>query len=294
MPCFHPLQGWRGRGGGPAVFVRPVDYPALVLELPCGQCIGCRLERSRQWAVRCMHEASLHDLNCFITCTYDEAHLPENGDLVKRDFQLFLKRLRKRTGPFRYFHCGEYGARLSRPHYHACLFGYDFFDCELYRERDGVKLYTAPLLTETWGLGMATVGALTFESAAYCARYVVKKVTGKDADLHYGGLPPEYVTMSRGGRKKGPGGLGARWFERFSSEVYPCDEVIARGHPCRPPRFYDNLFELAEPSVFDAVKRRRVTDVRKHAVDCTPERLRVREVCTEARMATFRRSVEEG
>lgn len=92
MTCFHPIPAYRD-GDGPIQFHdtgkgRPI-------EIPCGQCIGCRLERSRQWAMRCVHEASLHDDNCFVTLTYNDQHIPSDAGLRHRDYQLFMKRLRK-------------------------------------------------------------------------------------------------------------------------------------------------------------------------------------------------------
>lgn len=287
MPCFHPLKAWRGRKRGPsgktAIVFKQEDSCGVEVTLPCGQCIGCRLERSRQWAVRCMHESQLHEDNCFITLTYSDSYIPASGSLVKRDFQLFCKRLRKRVGSFRFFHCGEYGESLQRPHYHACIFGLDFFDKKLYTERDGIKLYESPLLNEVWGLGFATVGALTFESAAYVARYCVKKVTGEGADDHYGDLEPEYVTMSR------RPGIAAGWFQKFGNEVYPSDEVISRGHACKPPRFYDVRLEAESPDVFDAVKRKRLRRAVSRAADCTPERLRAREAVSRAKLGMLKR-----
>lgn len=288
MACFHPLKAYRGRGGVP-VFKVPLDTVAIPMDLPCGQCIGCRLERSRQWAVRCMHEASLHEDNCFITLTYDDANLPADGSLDKRHWQLFAKRLRKRVGRFRFFHCGEYGSQLMRPHYHACLFGVDFSDKVYFKSAGGEsKLYTSMVLDDVWGLGFATIGDVTFESAAYVARYVMKKVTGKGADEYYGGLQPEYTTMSR------RPGIASDWFRKWSNEVFPSDEVIVRGFPCRPPRYYDNLYEVAEPTVFDEIKRKRRSDIATHAADLTPERLLVREKCTKARVSLLKRPVEDG
>ena len=151
--------------------------------VPCGQCIGCRLERSRQWAIRCVHEASLHTDNCFITLTYSPDCLPSDGSLNHDDFQKFFKRLRKHIAPkkIRYYMCGEYGedlqqpSKLGRPHFHACLFGLDFDDKQLYIVRDDVKLYTSATLEKIWGKGFVTIGDVTFESAAYVARYIAKK-----------------------------------------------------------------------------------------------------------------------
>jgi len=293
VPCYHPLKAFRGRSGG--VVFKKEDSCGVSLDLPCGQCIGCRLERSRQWAVRIMHEASLHECNYFVTLTYRPESLPADLSLNKRHWQLFAKRLRKRVGPFRFFHCGEYGEQSARPHYHACLFGIDFPDKVFYSESGGNRLYTSELLDSLWSHGDCKIGDLTFESAAYVARYVLKKVTGDAAEQHYSrcdsfgevySVLPEYCTMSR------RPGIGYEWFRKYGSEVFPSDEVISRGFPSRPPRYYDSLLEVSEPSVFDLVKRKRVSNLSMHASDLTPARLRVRETCAKARVSRFRRPVD--
>ena len=135
MPCYRPIKGYRSRrlnaetGKRPVVFNPRDGFYDQPVDLPCGQCIGCRLERSRQWAIRCVHEASLHERNCFITLTYRDECLPTNGSLDLDAFQKFMKRLRRRFGEgVRFFHCGEYGENFGRPHYHAILFNLDFSD----------------------------------------------------------------------------------------------------------------------------------------------------------------------
>lgn len=290
MPCFHPLTAHRDCATGAVRIVKAGGKGEL--QLPCGQCVGCRLERSRQWAVRMMHESSLHLDNCFITLTYSPENLPADLSLNKRHFQLFMKRLRKRVGPLRFFHCGEYGDGGGRPHYHAILFGYDFPDKVFYSERGGVRLYRSPLLESLWNLGFCTVGAVSFESCAYVARYVMKKVTGDAAESHYSrvncygevySILPEYVTMSR------RPGIASDWFRKFGNEVFPSDEVISRGFPSRPPRYYDQLLAGSEPSVFDFVKRKRVSELSERAQDLTPARLKVREICAKARVAILKR-----
>lgn len=113
MPCYHPIAAWRGRKAGPSGKVPLVfqkeDSCGVEVKLPCGRCIGCRLEYSRQWAVRLMHEAQLHTQNCFLTLTYRDADLPARGVLTKRHWQLFAKRLRKAKGSFRFFIVGSMG-----------------------------------------------------------------------------------------------------------------------------------------------------------------------------------------
>lgn len=289
MVCYHPITAWRsleGRGANgkwPLVFNKRDGYCDLEVQVPCGQCIGCRLERSRQWAVRCVHEASLYPRNCFITLTYDDAHLP-GISLVPRDYVLFMKRLRKMFGPgIRFFHCGEYGSLNLRPHHHAILFNFDFEDKELWSVRSGVRLYRSPALESLWPFGFSTIGDVTFESAAYVARYVLKKVTGSDAQDHYKGRVPEYVTMSR------KPGIAYNWFRRYSSDIYPNDYVVIRGGvKCKPPRYYDNLYDnIVNSSIVSNVKLKSLHDLkfyrklksRLHSIDNTYRRLRVREAC---------------
>lgn len=153
-----------------------LNHPEL--RLPCGQCVGCRLERSRQWALRCVHEASLHDSNLFVTLTYDDEHLPEFNSLYYPDFQKFMKRLRKKFSRenIRFYMCGEYGETTLRPHYHVILFNFDLPDRRLYRRsHSGDHLFTSEILTKIWGKGFCPFGNVTFQSAAYTARYIMKK-----------------------------------------------------------------------------------------------------------------------
>ena len=175
MPCFHPLKCYRSKSltvnNKRSIVFNIKDSNGDTLEIPCGQCIGCRLERSRQWAVRISTEASLYEKNCFITLTFSPEHLEKRSNkwsLDVSDFQKFMKRLRKAVSPkkIRFFSCGEYGEKNMRPHYHACIFGYDFPDKILYTIRDECRLYRSPLLEKIWNLGFATVGDVTFESAA--------------------------------------------------------------------------------------------------------------------------------
>lgn len=231
-----------------------------------------------------MHEASQHEANSFITLTYDQANLPKDGSLDVAEWQKFAKRARKALGRFRYYHCGEYGDLHLRPHYHACVFGVDFAsDRTLWKTVRGNPLYVSPTLDRLWGRGYAVIGEVTFESAAYVARYITKKITGDRAEEHYAGRKPEYTTMSRNP------GIGKGWFDRWKDEVYPADEVIARGHPSRPPKFYDAQYELVDPAGLDQVKRKRLDKARAHVLDLTWERLQTRERVSEKHNRLFSR-----
>lgn len=291
MPCFRPLKGYRAKsrnenGKRPVVFSWREGFYDTPIDIPCGQCIGCRLERSRQWAVRCVHEASLYADNCFITLTFNDANIPEDGSLDVRHFQLFMKRLRKKYGEnIRFFHCGEYGAHKGRPHYHACLFNFDFPDKVLWSIRDGVRLYRSDSLQSLWPFGFSTIGEVTFESAAYVARYIMKKVTGDAADSHYDGRKPEYTTMSR------RPGIGSGWFEKYSSDVYPSDFVVINNKKVKPPRYYNGLYELTDAEGMEIIRRGRKKRVRERGVDGS-DRLRTRELVKESAVKRLVRPVE--
>ncbi|QXP08271.1 MAG: replication initiator protein [Arizlama microvirus] len=300
MPCYHPLSAWqllnvKTANGKPTIsFKNPYARPnknRVGIQVPCGQCIGCRLDRSRQWAIRCVHEAYGHEDNAFITLTYAPEHLPKDGSLPKYKgghFELFLKRLRKRISPIliRFFSCGEYGEKNSRPHYHACIFGYGFPDKYQYTVRDGIPLYRSPLLEEVWGLGFATVGSVTFESAAYVARYITKKITGENAEGYYDGKKPEYTTMSR------KPGIGKHWYDEFKTDVYPSDQLILRGKELRPPRYYDKQFELDNPEDLFKIKAKRKAKALEAAVDNTTARLIAKETCKRSQFQQLKRGLE--
>ncbi|ALS03700.1 VP4 [Gokushovirus WZ-2015a] len=289
MACFHPLKAFKL--GGRVHFGTRTTPLAETLSLPCGQCIGCRLERSRQWATRIMFEAQLHEENCFITLTYNDQHLPNPPSLKYEDYQLFMKRLRKTLGhKVRFFACGEYGERTFRPHYHAVIFGHDFPDKVLFSRSDsGHDIFVSPSLQKCWGLGHTTVQDLEFNSAAYVAKYSLKKVTGEAAEAHYQWidqetgectqLQPEFARMSL------KPGIGGKWFDLYNADVYAGhDYVIVNGHKCRPPRYFDRLLERRNPERFEEIKEERATRAKRLEGDNTPERLAVKEAVKEAQV----------
>lgn len=304
MPCFHPLKGYRSKDRNPSgkrsiVFNKAQGLEDLPVELPCGQCIGCRLERSRQWAIRISHEASLYEDNCFLTLTYSDENLPPDGSLRVEDFQNFMKRLRKEFSDkkIRFFHCGEYGEKYGRPHYHACIFNLDFADKYLHRQRGDNDVYRSETLEKLWTSGNSEIGSLTFESAAYVARYITKKVTGPLAHLVYDEvdystgevlreLKPEYVTMSR------RPGIGRAWFEKFRSDVFPHDRCVVKGKQMKVPKAYNSYFDLESPLDYAKVRAQREIAASKHEENNTWDRLRVREEVQLYRCDRLMRSFE--
>jgi len=303
MACSFPIQAYRLPGG--TIQFHDVGS-GTPLELPCGQCVTCRLEKSRRWAMRCMHEASLHDDNCFITLTYNSENIPSDGGLVKADFQKFMKRLRKRfpDKKIRYFMCGEYGDNSNRPHYHAVLFGFTFNDCILAtRSNSGFDVYTSPTLESIWGLGFVTVGSVTFESCAYVARYVMKKINGPLAnqiDPDTGLKPydrfdsltgeiveviPEYCAMSR------RPGIAHDWIMKYATDCYPKGFTTINGVQVGLPRYYDQVIESEQPELFAPVKEARIQAAYDNSDENSESRLRQKLIVKEAQNSQLKRSL---
>lgn len=253
---------------------------------PCGSCIECRLKRSAWLATRCVHEASMHEENSFLTLTYSDDHMPDDRSLSTDTIQKFWKKMRKhiskRSGRLiKHYTSGEYGdadgerIRYSyhlnkmvgdNPHYHACLFGFDFPDKEYYKKTEtGDILYTSKILTEKWGLGHAVIGDVSFESAAYVARYTLKKVYGDDGHEHYDGRLPEKSWCSQG--------LGESWFLKYKTDVYPSDEVILYGgRKLSPPPYYDKLLLKYDPSLYADIENSRAGKINKKINNFSLER----------------------
>ncbi len=298
MPCYHPLSAFQCADGSIVFYESKRHDTVKSLSLPCGQCVGCRLERSRQWAIRCMHEAQMHTQNCFITLTYDDAHLPSDRSLHYRDFQLFIKRLRKRYPGrrIRYYMAGEYGENFGRPHWHACIFGLDFDDKKLWkRTAANSLLYRSKNLELLWPFGYSSIGDVTFESAAYVARYIMKKVTGKNAAKHYEEIDldtgvitnrtPEFTKMSL------KPGIGYEWYKQYTSDVYPHDYVVVRGKKVKPPKYYDKKYKIDNPYEFDELLYIREKNAKLHFEDNTLERLAVKEQVAKAKLQKLKRNL---
>lgn len=300
MPCYHPKRGWPAqavnKSGKRSITFSEGGGFGSPLELPCGKCIGCRLERARQWSARIMHEAQFEDATCFLTLTYSPEHLPADGSLNLRHLQLFHKRLRihfaradraagLRPRRLRFFACGEYGDNLQRPHYHSILFGEAFLgDRKPWKKgARGDQIYVSDTLKKLWGLGDCYIGSVSLQSAGYVARYTVKKVSGDMADAHYKGLKPEFMVCSKG--------IGRRWFESFSHETYRDDFVVHKGQKMPTPRYYDKLYAATYgEDALKRIKEKRIASAELRAWNSTPDRLAVREEVTKARISTLKRS----
>lgn len=218
------------------------------IPIPCGQCLGCRLDKANEWAIRCVHEAKLHRRNCFITLTYNDENLPQDNSLHREHLQLFMKRLRRNLDydkniKIRFLACGEYGSLNMRPHYHILCFGWFPSDVrKLSALTCGYNLFRSPLLESLWPYGFNTVGAVSFESARYVAKYSLKKQTGQNAAMYdLLGIKPEFVGCSL------KPGIGADFFKQYSEDIITQGFCVVNGQKFKIPDYYLKLFERENP-----------------------------------------------
>jgi len=295
VACFRPLRAAQDENGN--VRLGRDDGSGRDLELPCGRCVGCRMDRSRSWSIRIGHEAQLYDSNLFVTFDYAPEHL-KSWSLDYPDFQGFMKRLRRKVSgvspgpegshPLRFFVAGEYGETYKRPHWHAIL-----FNCRL---ADAVPYYNgtsrSELLERLWGRGSAVIGAVTPQSAAYVAGYTQSKRYGREAEEYYEDLVnpitgevssrrPEFVVMSR------KPGIGAWWYALYGRDVFPHDFSVQAGRKYKVPRYYFERLKRDNPAAAEEVAYGRFLRARECSEESTPERRAVREEHAQARLKMF-------
>lgn len=318
MPCFRPRKGWYGKFAGangklPLVFNRSEAVnPEHVLKLPCNACLGCRRQRQAEWALRAYHEGKMHERKCALTLTYSDEHLPSDWSVHVEHLQAFNHRLRKYLDRshgvrMRLAACGEYGRKHSRPHYHELVYGFDFAGDRVFqrKSRGGTPLYSSPALTDLWGQGDALIGKADYAACAYVMGYCVEKYNKElrepyDAERHgdridadgvvHAGAPrrrllvhpvtgqellvaPEFFVTSR------RPGLGATWFEKFKTDAFPSDFLIADGKKVSVPSFYFRRLQAeAEAEALRISRGRKLKAAApSRKWNSTPARLKVRE-----------------
>lgn len=308
---------------------RPI-FKDLCQEIPCGKCIACRLEYSRQWANRCMQEARCHASNLFVTLTYDTPYLKyhhylnmDTGELEYRpmlqpnDLTKFLKDFRRYFEyhydhhGIRFFASGEYGDENARPHFHLLLFNCDLVDKKFWFERQegdtNVVHYQSQILKDIWGKGITSVSELNWNSAAYTARYVLKKQKGKsveeqrkaqrfmiDGQIYSG----EELQLRLDDPKKSPTdwqheftrcsrrpGIGREYYENHKHEMYATDEMFVLMKDgvrvCKPAKYYDSLYDIEYPEDMERIKKERVERAKMNSLqkslktDLTDEEQRI-------------------
>lgn len=310
MGCFYPLKATQFPSGEILIHkrtpgVHQFSTPAHLgrdIKLPCGNCIGCKMQRTQEWATRCLHESQQHKDNCFLTLTIAEEHMSiaaPMGSLSLSTHQKFLKRLRATLGAkISFYMCGEYGEKLRRPHYHYLIFGYDFNDKVFVKtSRSGEKLYESPTLNRLWPYGKAWIGAVTYDSCAYVAGYIMKKYNGEKAEEHYRRqdeagndywLTPEFNQMSR------RPAIAHTWWKEFNQDVTTTDVVVRKnGGLMKPPRYYDKLLELMDPALYQVNKLKRELRANGLLEDNTPRRLADKEIVLNAKLKLKQRPLEQ-
>ena len=325
MSCYHPLRAVvlginKDTGKRKIKVIKNSDFSyenenVEYITIPCGHCIGCRLKYSRIWADRCMAESLYHKNNVFLTLTYDDTHLPrpldiitETGErklspvspLVKRDLQLFIKRLRKRFSDqkIRYFACGEYGTKSMRPHYHLILFGLSLPDLELlYRNDSSFQYFTSEQISSLWQYGFHIITDVNWETCAYVARYIMKKQYGQGANIYEEyNFPKEFTLMSR------KPGIGREYFDDHKLDLYSdskqCFIPTQNGHrEIKPNRYYDNLYDIEYPDHYEVIRDERKAIAEKNELlksNLTSlsflDRLKSEEVNSYDRIKSLKRS----
>lgn len=298
MSCYRPWTAYRSPSGEVSQKMKP---DAELIRLPCGRCIGCRLERSKTWSLRCRHEASCWTHNAFLTLTYDDDHLPWHGSLCSKLPRRFIRYLRRNMvgvecapgsskRPIRYFGCGEYGTQRSRAHYHLLLFNVRFDDVQKY----GRDTYTSSLVSRLWPFGTHLIGNVTPSSASYVAGYALKKVSQWERERKYDVVEfdtgevvsrlPEFAMMSL----KPP--IGYYWYQKYKKELRH-GYVVADGSRVAVPRLYRDKLAVDAPAIHEEMSWNKYSQAKRFdPADRTEERLAVREAVEEAKKVHFSRS----
>lgn len=296
MPCHTPVKAWKllnqtnTKSGKNVIRIwkKGNDWKDVKgrerLLLRCGYCTNCQMHKARLWSLRITQEASMYTrdsipYNCFLTLTFDNKHLPKDQSLDIKHMQKFMKDLRqfarrgfkyegklyKQTEGIKFFLCGEYGEKLSRPHYHICLFNWDFIDKEIFKINNGLEIYTSRQLAQIWKNGIHSIQDLNENTAAYTARYTTKKVYKRDGDVkgYYQNRKPEFINMSKR--------IGKKFIDVYGlDEIYNDDTCLLgeRNLKLKPPRYYDDILEKEQPNRLKLIKERRIKkaiEITKHA-----------------------------
>ena len=221
--------------------------------VPCNQCVMCKIQRSKDWAVRIMHESSYHISNVFITLTYDDEHLPKNGSLIGDEISKFIKRFRKHhpEKQIKYYGCGEYGEKYERPHYHIILFG---VGPECFRSLGkGYNVKTkqwVPIYThKAWTKGIIHVGYVEPHSARYVTDYVQKTYSRKMIKEVYGEKIQPYARQSKG--------IGKRWAEDNEIQIKQHYNVTMFGKDMGLCKYYRKILDIDGDKVWELAQKRR-------------------------------------
>ena len=280
------------RAKNPNLTYEDLIYRKDVMLIPCGQCIGCRIQKRQDWATRIEMEAKTWPKESvwFVTLTYDNEHIPgvnhETGEVVRgamylrrkkepdlainqtlwyEDIQNFLKRLRKAySGQLRYFVAGEYGEKTGRPHYHMILFGYQPEKLEPYSKVKPDEYMVDSRITRCWGLGIHNLINPTQGGYSYVAGYVTKKFDDETLEHIKNGLRPPFAQMSR------DPGLGYKYYQEHKDEIWKKGYIqLDNGKRASIPRYFQEMQRIEDPKILWELKKRN----QQRAIDKTKDML---------------------
>lgn len=230
------------------------------VEVPCGNCLACKYDYSKQWSLRNLKELEHSRSGYFITLTYSDSFLTFSekhniATLVPFELSDFIKKYRTfqkskyNNDNIRFFACGEYGDHTFRPHYHVLLYNAVIPDLEFFTSSHGNSYYLSREMQRIWKHGNIIIGDITVESASYVAGYCTKKVEGYDSKLYQElDVQPEFLRMSR------RPGIGYLDNDTVLS-LYEHDEIFGKnGVRMKPPRYYDKILEKLNPDLLEDVK----------------------------------------
>jgi len=314
VTCLSPRIAWqyprlKANGKTHISFATPSFQFGNIAEtimLPCKKCLACRLTYAREWATRCVHEASKYTDNSFLTLTFDNEHLPADQCLDPQIHVAFMDKLRDYVGErkIRYYMSGEYGEQNGRCHLHYLCFNWTPPDPIFLRKtKTGHPVYQSETLARLWGRGFVTIGNVSFQSAGYVARYVVKKSKSDTSEQErvwwnpnteeYQIRTPEFNRMSCGTRKDGLGGIGKSWITdpQNLADTLRDDNVIINGQTMPVPAYYNQILEVANPERYAEIKLARKAHALAHAENHTEERLAVRRAVLAERVKGLDRTM---
>ena len=241
MSCYKSKPAWKAtypneNGKHPIRFNQPGDKRTPDYFIDCGKCEGCRARQRMDWAIRMSHEAAEHKHNSFLTLTYDDDNLPEDGKIHRKHVKNFLERLEYKLGyKPRYYVCGEYGELTRRPHYHAIIFGDDFRESR-YTYAINDKLYGNKDLERVWRNGAISIADFSHATALYTAGYVTKKISDTDNFSMQSRNPP----------------LGKTWVRKHHDNIRRLERITIEGQEYPIPKVYMKWLEGVES--FDHIK----------------------------------------
>lgn len=257
MTCYHPLLLRRSlihhntKTGKlySKVVSRNVDPMTLCTDnqfveyipIPCGRCIGCRIDKARDWSVRIMCESMTSLTSYFLTLTYDDEHLTDDLSLNKEHVREFIKDLRNSQNykygitNIRHLTAGEYGTVSGRAHYHMILFNSNIPDLKVWKVSKGNVLYTSDYINSLWNRGYVVIGDVTVQSSQYVSRYTLKKLGADD----YSGMniQPPFIMMST------RPGIGYDYFIEHKDELYENFSIFIDHKEASLPKYFLKLLD---------------------------------------------------